>query len=119
MSIVRTLRILASQRPSKPSRAVASPDRVVRRRHGRVPVTWIDPHLATTATIVHLHGGAYVAGETPAHWSWLEEVGRRTGAATAMIHYRLAPRFPFPAAIEDVRSALDAMGEETLLRSGR
>lgn len=119
MSLVRTLRILASQRPTTPSRAVASPDRVRHRRLGGVPVTWIDEHLAGQATIVHLHGGSYLEGETPAHWEWLEEVARRSGAAAAMVHYRLAPRHPFPAAVEDVLHALDAMAEQTLLRPGR
>lgn len=119
MSIVRTLRILASQRPSLPARALAAPRRVARRRHGNVPVTWIDADLSSTATIVHLHGGSYVAGEKTAHWEWLEEVGRRSGAATAMVHYRLAPTYPYPAAIEDVLHAIDAMGEQALLRPGR
>lgn len=119
MSIVSTLRILASQRPSTPPRAVADPSRVTRGRPGHVPVTWIDQELAATATIVHLHGGAYVAGEQKAHWSWLEEVGRRAGAATAMVHYRLAPKHPFPTAVEDVLAALDGMGEASLLRPGR
>ena len=113
MSIVRTLRILASQRPSLPPRALAAPRRVARRRHGNVPVTWIDADLSSTATIVHLHGGSYVAGEETAHWEWLEEVGRRSGAATAMVHYRLAPTYPYPAAIEDVLHAIDAMGEQS------
>ncbi len=119
MSLVRTLRILASQRPTTPSRAVATPERVQRRRHGGVPVTWIDEHLAGQGVIVHLHGGSYLEGEKPAHWEWLEEVARRSGTAAAMIHYRLAPRHPFPAAVEDVLHALDAMVEETLLRPGR
>ena len=77
MSLVRTLRILASQRPSLPPRSVADPSRVRRVRHDHVPVTWIDPELASTATIVHLHGGAYVQGESRQTWEWLEEVARR------------------------------------------
>lgn len=119
MSLVRTLRTLASQRPSLPSSAVAEASRVHRRRHSHVPVTWIDPELAPAATVVHLHGGAYLHGESPRTWSWLEEVSRRSGAAGAMIHYRLAPRHRFPAAVEDVLHALDAMGGEMLLRPGR
>lgn len=119
MSLVRTLRILASQRPSTPSRAVAAPSRVRRRRHGHVPVTWLDQELAGAATIVHLHGGAYLRGESPQTWSWLEEVARRSGAAGAMIHYRLAPRHRFPAAIEDVLHALDDMAAAAILRPGR
>ncbi|MDN6399333.1 MAG: alpha/beta hydrolase [Brachybacterium sp.] len=119
MSRGRTLRILASQRPSLPPRALAAPARVERRRHGHVPVTWIDPHLASTATIVHLHGGAYVAGENAQTWNFLEETARRSGAAGAMIHYRLAPRHSFPAAVEDVLHALDALTAQALLRPGR
>ena len=119
MSLVRTLRILASQRPSTPPRAVAAPARVERRRHAHVPVTWIDPELAHTATIVHLHGGSYVAGESAQTWEMLEEVARRTGAAGAMLHYRLAPRHPFPAAVEDVLRALDELSTQVLLRPGR
>lgn len=119
MSLVRTLRILASQRPSTPSRDIAAPSRVRRRRHGQVPVTWLDQELAGAATIVHLHGGAYLRGESPQTWSWLEEIARRSGAAGAMIHYRLAPRHPFPAAIEDVLHALDAMSHAAILRTGR
>ncbi|WP_394216151.1 alpha/beta hydrolase [Brachybacterium vulturis] len=119
MSLVRTLRILASQRPSLPPHALAAPARVERRRHGHVPVTWIDPHLASTATIVHLHGGSYVAGESVQTWDFLEETARRSGAAGAMIHYRLAPRHSFPAAIEDVLHALDALSTQATLRPGR
>lgn len=119
MSLVRTLRILASQRPSLPSRALAAPARVERRRHGHVPVTWIDPELASTATVVHLHGGAYVAGESSSTWNFLEETARRSGAAGAMIHYRLAPRHSFPAALEDVLHALEALSTEAVIRPGR
>ncbi|ATG56056.1 esterase [Brachybacterium ginsengisoli] len=119
MSLVRTLRILASQRPSLPSRALADPARVQRRRHGHVPVTWIDPEHASTATIVHLHGGSYVAGESARTWDFLEETARRSGAAGAMIHYRLAPRHGFPAAVQDVLHALEALSSGAVLRPGR
>ena len=116
MSLVRTLRILASQRPSLPPRSVADPSRVRRVRYDHVPVTWIDPELASTATIVHLHGGAYVQGESRQTWEWLEEVARRAGTAGAMIHYRLAPRHRYPAAVDDVLQALADMQRETVLR---
>lgn len=119
MSLVRTLRILASQRPSLPPRSVADPSRVRRVRYDHVPVTWIDPELASTATIVHLHGGAYVQGESRQTWEWLEEVARRAGTAGAMIHYRLAPRHRYPAAVDDVLRALADMQRETVLRPRR
>lgn len=118
MSLVRSLRILASQRPSTPPRAVADPARVTRVRHAHVPVTWIDQELAGSGAIVHLHGGAYVQGETPQTWDWLEEVSRRSRVAGAMIHYRLAPRHRYPAAVEDVLHAVDDMLATDVLRPG-
>src|SRR5699024_11300192 len=50
---------------------------------------------------------------------FLEETARRSGAAGAMVHYRLAPRCGFPAAVEDVLGVLDALSVEALLRPGR
>lgn len=119
MSLVRTLRTLASQRPSTPSRAVAAPSRVTRQKYGHVPVTWIDKELASTAAIVHLHGGSYLHGESQECWNWLEEVARRSGAAAAMVHYRLPPRHRFPAAVEDVLHALDGIAAQASIRPGR
>lgn len=112
------LRILASQPPTRPSRAVAARPRVTRERLGHVPVTWIDRDKARTGTVVHLHGGSYLRGESPAHWAWLEELGRRADVATAMVHFRMPPRHPFPQALEDVLSALDAMERALLTAPG-
>ena len=96
MTVVRALTSLWSQRPSLPARSLIDRSRVDRRRHHGVPVTWIDGARAAQATIVHLHGGAYLHGERPTHWEWLEEITRRAGTAGAMVHYRMPPRFPFP-----------------------
>lgn len=118
---VRALAILASQRPSLPPRSVAARSRVQRRRHGHsgVPATWIDQQLASTSTIVHLHGGSYLRGEQERHWIWLEELARRSGSAAVMIHYRMPPRFAFPTALDDTLNALEAMTSGSLLRPGR
>lgn len=122
MSIVSTvdaLRTLASQLPTYPPRAVVDRRLVERRRPGEVPVTWIDPAASRIGTVVHLHGGFYLNGETPRHWAWLEELRRRAGTAAAMIHYRMPPRFPFPAACEDTLAALRGMLQTLDLQPGR
>jgi acetyl esterase/lipase len=92
---------------------------VRRVRHDQVPVTWIDQDRARTTAIVHLHGGAYVQGESRQTWEWLEEVARRSGTAAAMVHYRLAPRHRYPAAVDDVLRALADMQRSAVLRPGR
>lgn len=60
-----------------------------------------------------------MAGESARTWDFLEETARRSGAAGAMIHYRLAPRHGFPAAVQDVLHALEALSSGAVLRSGR
>ncbi|WP_010533446.1 alpha/beta hydrolase fold domain-containing protein [Brachybacterium squillarum] len=119
IGILGALGVLASQTPTRPSRAVARPSRVRRVRHAHIPVTWIDQDKARTATVVHLHGGSYLRGEQPRHWTWLEELGRRADVATAMVHYRMPPRHPFPQGLDDVLAVLDAMERENLLPPGR
>ena len=57
MSLVRTLRILASQRPSTPPAPSPRP-RACSVRHGHA--RHLDrQELSGTATIIHLHGGSY------------------------------------------------------------
>ncbi|WP_233190875.1 alpha/beta hydrolase fold domain-containing protein [Brachybacterium sp. UMB0905] len=118
VSTLRTVRILASQRPTTPPRSIAAPSRVHRERRGRVPITWIDRDRAADGIIVHLHGGDHLYGESRADWAWLEEVARRSGAAAVMIHHRLAPRFPFPAGLHDVLAVIEDLSEDVTLRPG-
>lgn len=119
MTVVRALNTLWSQRPSLPARSLIDRSRVERRRHNGTPTTWIDAADAAGATIVHLHGGAYLHGERPAHWDWLEEVARRADTAAAMVHYRMPPRFPFPAAYDDAMNAVRALVDQAVVRTGR
>ena len=102
------------------------PPGAVQKRHavdvemiGRTRCVWLDGHHRDRGLIVHLHGGAYVQGESRQTWEWLEEVARRAGTAAAMIHYRLAPRHRYPAAVDDVLRALADMQRETVLRPRR
>lgn len=114
-----------AQRPTKPARSVVPRRLVTRERIAgagdtspEVPVTWIDRRRARTATIVHLHGGAYLAAESPMHWRWLEELRRRAGTAAAMIQYRMPPSSPAPAAVDDALAAIRALQRRADLRDG-
>lgn len=105
-----------TQAPSKPSRRLVAPARVLRERVGGagddalgVPVTWIDKPRSTLGTVVHLHGGAYAIGEAPGHWTWFEELTRRADMSGAMVHYRMPPSAPFPTALDDAVGAIRAL----------
>ena len=51
--------------------------------------------------MLYLHGGGYVIGSMRTYRGFLSRVSRATGARVLGIDYRLAPEFPFPAAVDD------------------
>jgi len=73
---------------------------------GGIPGWWCLPSVVETETsIMYLHGGAYIAGSAEAHRHLAGHIAHRTGAATFLPDYRLAPEHPFPAALDDAWSA--------------
>lgn len=59
-----------------------------------------------------LHGGAYCLGSGRTHGAMVAALALRFGASGIVPEYRLAPENPFPAAVEDVRSAWEALRAE-------
>jgi len=59
------------------------------------------PGSQTGRAILYLHGGGYVMGSANTHRSMVGEISRAAQAAALLVDYRLAPEFPFPAAVED------------------
>lgn len=81
---------------------------------GGVPGTWYHPPVdEPTGTILYLHGGGYVATSPSMYALFTGWLARHTSCEVFVADYRLAPEFPFPAAMED---ALDAY--RGLLESG-
>jgi acetyl esterase/lipase len=60
------------------------------------------PHADSACAILFLHGGGYVSGSLASHRPLATEIGRVCGARTLALEYRLAPEYPFPAAVQDV-----------------
>jgi acetyl esterase/lipase len=79
----------------------------VRRSLGGRPCEWIEPASGAqpSRVILYLHGGGYCIGSPASHRHMGPEMAALTGAATALLDYRLAPEHLFPAAIEDAVSA--------------
>lgn len=58
-------------------------------------------------TVVFFHGGGYVLGSIATH-EWLcRHLTRESGCAVLSIDYRLAPKHPFPAAVEDASATVE------------
>jgi acetyl esterase/lipase len=75
-----------------------------------VPGEWLMPcGEATSKAILYVHGGAFVAFSPLTHRRLTTALVRATGIPAFVVRYRLAPEHPFPAALDDVLAAYDAL----------
>jgi len=77
---------------------------------GGVSGWWCRPADAVKgATILYLHGGGYAVGSAQAYQHFVGQVASRTRVAAFVPEYRLAPEFPFPAAVEDAKATYEGL----------
>ena len=62
-----------------------------------------------TMRILWIHGGGFVIGSPRSHKGMLSHLALAANAAIFVPKYRLAPEHPFPAGIDDIEAAFDAM----------
>lgn len=73
---------------------------------GDLAAEWVDgPAARPDAAIVYLHGGAFVMGSPATHRELAARLSTAAEARVLSVDYRLAPEFPFPAALEDALTA--------------
>ncbi len=71
-----------------------------------VTCEWVIPqNCHADRVLLYLHGGGFVFGLTPPHVQMVAYLARKMGMRILMVDYRLAPKFPFPAALEDCATA--------------
>jgi epsilon-lactone hydrolase len=61
------------------------------------------------ATLLFVHGGAYVGGSPVTHRPYASHVAAATGLHAIVPDYRLAPEHPFPAGLDDVVAVHQAL----------
>jgi epsilon-lactone hydrolase len=77
---------------------------------GGVPVLTIEAGGAGSGTVLlWFHGGWYVMGSPRTSAGLSSDVARRAGARVISVDYRLAPEYPYPAALQDARAAYQAL----------
>src|ERR1700716_4510484 len=59
--------------------------------------------------VLYFHGGVYVMGDAFLAADLASQVGRRTRAKVISVDFRLAPRHPYPAAVDDALAAYEAL----------
>ncbi len=74
------------------------------------PATWVvKDGLPEDKVILFLHGGGYVGGTVYHSRNQAADVARAAGQRVVSLDYRLAPENPFPAALDDVLAAYQAL----------
>ena len=56
--------------------------------------------------LLYFHGGGFVLGDLDTHDGLCRRLCARSGSEVLAVDYRLAPEHPYPAALEDCRTAL-------------
>jgi epsilon-lactone hydrolase len=73
---------------------------------GGVPVIFIDiAGVEPRGTIFHIHGGGFALGSAAGSAGLASSLARKTAMRAVSVDYRLAPEYPYPAALNDVTAA--------------
>ncbi|MCW5745420.1 MAG: alpha/beta hydrolase, partial [Alphaproteobacteria bacterium] len=105
---------IASGGPRPDSVDVA--DHMIVRNGQRLAVRLYRPRAASPKallpTLVWAHGGGWVVGSIETHDATCGHLAAQAGVAVLSVDYRLAPEHPFPAAFDDMVTALDWAGHD-------
>jgi epsilon-lactone hydrolase len=67
-----------------------------------VPCEWVIPdEVQGDEIILYLHGGGFIFGWYEAHMKMVAEIAKTCKLKALCVDYRLAPEYPFPAALDD------------------
>jgi monoterpene epsilon-lactone hydrolase len=71
-----------------------------------LPAEWIIPEGSPEQnSLLYLHGGGYCIGSINTHRGMVSHIAKAAETRALLIDYRLAPEYPFPAAVEDSTAA--------------
>ncbi|GMV99264.1 MAG: alpha/beta hydrolase [Candidatus Hydrogenedentota bacterium] len=78
-----------------------------------VPSDWIVPAGSREHTaLLFLHGGGYIMGSRNTHRGLAARIARASRMHAIVPEYRLAPEYPFPAAVEDALAVYEWVLEQ-------
>ena len=73
-----------------------------------IPAEWLIPDQADShSAILYLHGGGYMSGSIKSYRATAGQIAEAGKIRTLLIEYRLAPEYPFPAALQDALLAYE------------
>jgi acetyl esterase len=94
--------VMASLRPEAKGPTMHS---VAEVQLGGARLRVLTPGALVRGAILYLHGGGWVVGGLDDFDHFARQLAHRTDCTVVLVDYRLAPEFPFPAALDDVERA--------------
>lgn len=74
--------------------------------YGNITCDVLSPEIFSSKRIIfYVHGGCFVGGSRSSYREFCSLLANKAFSRVVVPEYRLAPTFPFPAAIEDVQAA--------------
>jgi acetyl esterase/lipase len=101
-AVIAGASILHEERPEVPRRSMKIGD-VLCHEVG-------SPEASTT--IIYLHGGGFRVGDPAAWVRYAADIAAETSSRVVLPDYRLAPEYPFPAALYDAATVFRALAEQ-------
>lgn len=79
---------------------------------GHVPCEWIWINGAPKhRVLIHVHGGSFISGEPCSKLFAMIRIAQKANVNILSVDYRLAPEYPFPAALDDCAAVYKALLE--------
>lgn len=75
--------------------------------------------MASKRIIIYVHGGSFIAGSRASWRSFCASLASECSTQVILPEYRLAPDYPYPAALEDIQIVFRKTYEKLLLQDDR
>lgn len=86
--------------------------------YGGVNCDVLSPEIyASNRVIIYIHGGSFVGGSRASYRGFCASLASKSCARLVLPEFRLAPTFPYPAALEDIQAVYKALYTEEQVTS--
>lgn len=82
-------------------------------KYGNIKCDVLAPEIySSNRIILYIHGGCFTGGSRLAYRNFCSSLASKTFSRVVIPEYRLAPAYPFPAAIDDIQSVYKSLYTE-------
>jgi len=85
---------------------------------GSISCDVLSPEIyASNRVVLYIHGGSFIGGSRASYRCFCSSLAAKACARVVIPEFRLAPSFPYPAALEDIQSVFRALYTEEQVTS--